>query len=98
MYDKIAELCETLNKMPLEDLHKNDIESIAIFAWKSDDNNVVVSKGRFEYLMAMIGQTLSRISKKSGRPLKELLDGIYECETEIERIEKEGESKWNGAL
>ena len=98
MYEKIAELCESLNKMTLEDLHKNDIESIVIFAWKSDVDNVVVSKGRFEYIMAMFGQTLSRLAKKSGRPLKELLEGIYECETEIERIEKEGENKWNGAL
>ena len=98
MFNKIANMCESLSKVSNDDLRKNGIESIIICAWSTDFDNVTVQKGRYEYILAQIGRSLLRISKKMNRPLKEVLEGIYQCETEIERIEKEGENKWNGAL
>ena len=91
MFNKIDNMCESLSKVSNDDLRKNGIESIMIFAWSTDFDSVTLEKGRYEYLLAQIGRSLTRISKKMDRPLKELLDGIYECETEIEQRREEGD-------
>ena len=91
MFNKIANMCESLSHISNDDLRKNGIESLMILAWSTDFDSVVVSKGRLEFIMGLIGRQLSRLSKKTGIPLKELLDGIYECETDIERLGGEGD-------
>lgn len=92
LFNKIVNLGESISKLTNDDLREHGIESIMLFAWSTEFESVALSKGRFEYVMSMVGQTLSRLSKKTGRPLKELLNGIYACETEIKQREEGGES------
>lgn len=91
MFNKIAEMCESLSKISNDDLRKNGIESIMILALSTDFDRVVVSKGRFEYVMAQIGRQLSRMAKQSGMSLREVLEGIYAAETELKQYEEEGD-------
>lgn len=91
MFNKIANMCESLSNVSNDDLRKNGIESIIICAWSTDFDTVTVQKGRHEYILAQIGRSLSRISNKMNRPLKELLDSIYQCEIEIEQLGGEGD-------
>ena len=91
MFNKIDEMCKSLSKISNNDLRKNGVESIIILAWSTDFESVVVSTGRFEYLMALIGRELSIMANKTGKSLKELLDGIYAAETEIKQIREEGD-------
>lgn len=95
MFNKIAEICESLSKITNDELRKNGIESIMILAWSTDFDSVVVSKGRFEYVMAQIGRELSRLAKKSGLSLREVLEGIYAAETELKQFEEGGEDGFN---
>ena len=91
MFNKITEMCESLSKISNDELRKNGIESIMILAGSTDFDSVIVSKGRFEYLMALIGRELSRMAKKTGMPLKEFLDCIYAAETDLKKFKGEGE-------
>lgn len=90
MFYKIDNLAQFISKLTNDDLRAHGVESIMLVAWSTDFERVSLSKGRFNNVMAGIGQMLSRISNKTGMPLKELLDGIYACETEIKQREQEG--------
>lgn len=90
MFNKIVNLGQSLSKLTNDELRENGIESIMLFAWSTDFDKLTLSKGRIDYVMSLFGQALSRLSQSSGLSLKELLDGIYACETEIEQREKEG--------
>ena len=91
LFNKIVNLGQSLSELTNDDLRENGIESIMIFAWSTEFEKVALSKGRLEYVMAMIGQTLSRISKESGIPLMDLIHGIYDCETALEQHEEGGD-------
>lgn len=91
MYNKIRELCDALNKMTADELHNNGIEAIIIFGINTQLNGFEFTKGDLPSVLSMLGSGLAETSKKSCIPLKVLLDEIYETETTLEQIRKEGE-------
>lgn len=91
MYNKIRELCGKLNELSRNELRTNGIEAIIIFGIDTNLNGFEFSKGDLPSILSMFGSGLVQTSKSIGVPLKVLLDEIYENETMLEQMRKEGE-------
>lgn len=91
MYKKIIEMCSALNIFSTKELRDNGIEALLIYGVGKHDNNIVATefiRGDVPEALAMIGAALSNISSKSGIPLFDLLNMIYENES---KLKEEGE-------
>lgn len=92
MYNKIVELCHSLNKMKPGELRKEGVEGLIIYCLNTDPtHHVDFIKGEATSVLAMLGSALSYVAKAGNIPLKDMLDMIYDAETEIEKFRKKKE-------
>ena len=95
MYNKIKDLCGTLNALSKDELKETGVDCLLIMCQDTKGNCIEFVKGDLATALAMYGTGLATMSKKSGVPLKVLLADIYETETTLEQLGrrklKEGE-------
>lgn len=80
MYNKIKEIFSVLSPLTVNDLKEEGIRAIIILAANVDFEGCAFTKGELPDVLALIGIALSRASKVSGIPLKDLLKMIEKNE------------------
>ena len=88
MYNKIIELCDSINHLSYDELEENGIRAIMICCIDTNFNGSNFAKGDAPDILSMIGAALTKFSKASEIHLKDLLEEIEENETLLEEIRK----------
>lgn len=91
LYNKITELCSQLNSLTNEELPKNGIEAITIHCIGTNLTGVQYANGDLPSILSLLSAAIKTVSNKSGIPLSDLLDMIYQTEKEIEQHKEEGD-------
>jgi len=93
MYNKIRNMCGQLNDLTREELRNNGIEALLIMGVNTQLDCFEFTKGDIPSILSLLGSALSTLSKTTEFTLEELLSMIYENETILEQLRKEGDKE-----